>query len=474
VTASPESGFFEQPVRVALATAAAGAVIRYTLDGSIPTQRSAAYRVPLLVDRPLVLRFRSFTHGAPPGPTTTRTYVVGRDFRLPTVSMAIDPVLLWNKYSGIYANPEKRGRKWRRPAHVEYFADRSAPPIRFPAEVNIHGNWSRLVEPKKSFQLTYQPAELSGGSVGRVLVAGSEQTRRAVILRACAMDLGYRLGEELFRAVYAEAGGFVSPALRVMLLLNGEAWGVYNLHQKIDRTYLQDRFGPGEYEMISQEREARPVVGGGELWNELLRFFVAADFRDDRSLREAERRIDLDNFTRHQLFNIYAANLDWPHNNDYAFRRIDGADPRWRWISWDADATFHAERGLEHNTLAWATRDRLRHDLSYAGRMSDAEEFLRSTLILRKLLENPGYRREFIARLDALMDTVFRPDALRARFDRIVAELEPVLGVDWQRWPKSREEFAEGVESVREFIAKRPAIVRRQLVDFAPLRDRAA
>lgn len=55
-------------MEVELATATAGAEIRYTLDGSEPDESSALYAGPLCIDRSLTLRARGFKEGAAPSP----------------------------------------------------------------------------------------------------------------------------------------------------------------------------------------------------------------------------------------------------------------------------------------------------------------------------------------------------------------------------------------------------------------------
>jgi hypothetical protein len=114
---------------------------------------------------------------------------------------------------------------------------------------------------------------------------------------------------------------------------------------------------------------------------------------------------------------------------------------------------------LEHNTLIWATRDELRHDLSYGGTKSDAEEFLTSTLIARSLLKNQRYQERFVSRFCELMNSELAPARMGARFDRLLEQLTPHLAVDRARWPGSKEAYVEGVQGVRRFIAERPSIV---------------
>ena len=62
---------FTEPLAVALATTTSGAEIRYTLDGSEPTETSARYAAPVPVDRSLTLKAKGFKLGAAPSRTLT-------------------------------------------------------------------------------------------------------------------------------------------------------------------------------------------------------------------------------------------------------------------------------------------------------------------------------------------------------------------------------------------------------------------
>ncbi len=60
---TPNGGFFPNPVVVTMTTATAGAEIRYTLDGKLPTPSSALYMKPLTVGGPLTVSARAYKEG---------------------------------------------------------------------------------------------------------------------------------------------------------------------------------------------------------------------------------------------------------------------------------------------------------------------------------------------------------------------------------------------------------------------------
>ncbi len=95
---------FTEPIAVALATTTAGAEIRYTLDGSEPTEASALYAAPVPVDRSLTLKAKGFKPGAAPSRTLTLE-AEKAVFRkgIPAGDIATRPGVAYNYYEGVFS-----------------------------------------------------------------------------------------------------------------------------------------------------------------------------------------------------------------------------------------------------------------------------------------------------------------------------------------------------------------------------------
>ena len=72
---SRPSGTFMEPFSDELSNRSTGAVIRYTLDGSLPTNHSPAYGAPLQITNSSRLRARAYQAGLFPGPPHSETYL---------------------------------------------------------------------------------------------------------------------------------------------------------------------------------------------------------------------------------------------------------------------------------------------------------------------------------------------------------------------------------------------------------------
>jgi hypothetical protein len=82
VVASVERGFFSSAQNVTLSTGTPSAVIRYSFDGSTPTESSvtsATYTGPIPINKTTTLRYRAFKTGADPSDVGTQTYIFPAD-----------------------------------------------------------------------------------------------------------------------------------------------------------------------------------------------------------------------------------------------------------------------------------------------------------------------------------------------------------------------------------------------------------
>ncbi|WP_279004335.1 GH92 family glycosyl hydrolase [Alistipes finegoldii] len=95
---------FTEPLAVALATTTSGAEIRYTLDGSEPTETSALYAAPVPVDRSLTLKAKGFKPGAAPSRTLTLE-AEKAVFRkgAPAGETATRPGVAYSYYEGVFS-----------------------------------------------------------------------------------------------------------------------------------------------------------------------------------------------------------------------------------------------------------------------------------------------------------------------------------------------------------------------------------
>ena len=101
---TPHGGAFPEPVQVEISGQAAGAEIRYTLDGSSPTSNSPEYTGPITISDSATLMARAYKQGMPPSPASEAEFSVD-----PDIIPLADPG--WRTFDSPGANPPQS--KWQ-------------------------------------------------------------------------------------------------------------------------------------------------------------------------------------------------------------------------------------------------------------------------------------------------------------------------------------------------------------------------
>ena len=425
VEVTPGSGRFAGPATVQLYTPVPGSLLYYTLDGADPTVDGQEYTAPLAVTETTVLRAVALDEGAPVSAVTTATYLVGEPSGLPVLSLVTDPAHLWDEATGIYANPEKRGQRWERPVTVAWLSPEGEPDFSVGAGLRIHGYTSRRL-PKKSFRLyfrgEYGPRELAYPLFG--MEPG--QTYDRLVLRAgyndqwsctgCSGGEPVYVRDQLVRNLHGAMGQVVPQGRWVVVYLNGAYWGLYNLTERIDDAFLATHFDTSEWYAISATGEITP--GSAHRWYLVADWLIGADLRAAAQYEQAVKQLDIENFTGYFLLNVRAQNRDWPRWNRIVARPRGGPDTRWRFIVWDAEATFERDENTFERVVVGGTR---------LGQ------------VLASLLQNAQYRAYFIAQIKRHLAGALDTESVRARLAALAAELRPEMAAEAARWLPNQE-----------------------------------
>ncbi|MFQ5638143.1 MAG: DNRLRE domain-containing protein [bacterium] len=472
---SPGSGFFNNSVRVSLSSNVGGA-IHYTLDGSPVNVSSRRYSGPLTLSSTRVLRARVFKGGTAQSEDVSRIYLIDYEGHLPVLSLATEGKNLYGT-KGIFDHPKKRGRAWEREVSVN-FLELDGSGFQINSGVRVHGQHSRGRTadeyPKKSMRLyfrsDYGESKLRYRMFKQKKIASFD---RLLIHSGGSFDQFFENNkwtltrEPLNHELLHEQGGAVSVSRPVLVYINGDVWGIYQIRERIDEDYIRTNFGIADVDLIDWHHKAVPDVSAGDLkeWNQTYNFFQTNNLRSNSKYEEAKRRIDIDNFIDYHIIEIYVGNKDWPHNNNFFFRERSPTG-KWRWILWDSESSY---RNPNIKLLEWATRDRPRNDIS----SSDSERQLFGTLFLRKLIENEDFKERFVNRFADLLNTTLSPDHIRQVFDRMTAVIEPDIPIEAKRWNSSVSEWYAGIQQVHAFIKDRSRIQRNQLRSFFRLSGEA-
>jgi hypothetical protein len=500
---SHPAGFYTNDFELRL-EAPAGAEVRYTLDGAEPDAGSPLYlaplairsrtgtpndlsRIPTVPGGPVpagevfkgwVVRARTFKDGARASPAVTRTFWVtprGRDrYSLPVVSLATARSNFFAPDIGIYipglaagGNYSQRGPEWERPVHVEFHETNGAVAFAQDGDVKIHGNTSQGF-PIKGLDLDGTGGRGRQPFRHRIFPDRARTEFEHVLLRPTGHDQQRAfMRDEMMQSLAAETGAESQAARACVVFLNGEYWGLHYLKEKEDAEFV-GYYGDVPLDRLDYlEGYAAAKAGDTAHYEALLAFLAGNELGEPDAFAEVSTRLDVPNYIDYKVCEVFFYRWDIGNHRLWRPRTPEG---RWRWLQFDNDVGwggFWAESpAWEFNMLrAVLTPDGVLH-----GHNNET-----TTYLLRRLVANPGFRRDFINRFCDLLNTTFTPAHTLARIEAFAAILEPEMAEHTRRWraPASLGEWQTQVRALREYAERRPAFARLHLQQQFNLRDPA-
>ncbi|MBM4002117.1 MAG: hypothetical protein FJ295_02355 [Planctomycetes bacterium] len=309
VQASVPAGFYNDAIAVTLSSADAGSEIRYTLDGSAPSQsHGQVYSSPVSIDSTTVLRAAAFrtdyitlpgitrtylyledvihqsANGAPPpgwpsnwgnntvdyGMDPDRLQAEGADrvkqalLALPTLTISTDLENLFDPARGIYANAYGSGRGWERPAAFELLNPDGSPGFQVNAGLRIRGGYSRSGNnPKHAFRLFFR-GEYGNASLDYPLFGTEGVSSFKKIDLRTAQNYSWSFGgdpsntmleDNFARETQRDLGQPYTRSRWYHLYLNGQYWGLFQTQERAEAEFAASYFGgsAANYDVVKAE-----------------------------------------------------------------------------------------------------------------------------------------------------------------------------------------------------------------------------
>lgn len=342
--------------------------------------------------------------------------------------------------SGNYNN---RGKKWLRDAFIYMVSNDGETIINREGYIGISGETS------------------SSYSVKSLKVAFYDEGKRDEVLklRSGSQDqFSGNIRSSLINRLIAESGydGGTSTE-RVVVFLNGEFYGIFDLQDDYSRVNLANRFG------ISNEKAIRIFKGSERMALEENGFW--ASIWDDLDTLEKrvslERKVDMESFLIYYAIQILVNNTDWPMNNYMAWKYkgdIVGTnkytDGRLRFLLRDTDLTYFTD-----NNIDWF--DGCKGDIF---KQIMEGEYRGTESVFPKVMESEYYRNRFIEILRELINGPFRTENVLKIIDEEAAKIDHQVEL-WST-PEEYEEWEHWIEVLRGAAASREQEVRDDVFKY--------
>ena len=494
---SVKSGFFNKSFELEM-TATEGADIRYTTDGSEPSEKSELYTHPITISESTdknpnatIIRARTFGAYENVSDITTEVYFVGPGvesrFRDIVISIVGDPAGLTGAARGIFSNRNynNRGREWERAVSIKMWNADGELVLDQDGGVRVYGAYSRQYAVKsmkifsrKSYDSEHPDFETDIFQTPTADGKDVIDVYDKLVIRSGGNDFQFAfMRDELNQLLLAEAGypdyENVVPAI---CYLNGKYYGYFWLHESYCDDYFKEKYGKkeggrGEFIVIEGSETEKKTDDddeeqnkAAELYNEMYASYCDADLTDDNIYANLRKLIDVENYLDYYAANLIVNNKDWPNNNYKCYRYFASSgeeygegvyDGRWRYLPHDMDYSYsiygQPEVMPEYDMLEVLLR----------------KNDERSAPLFASLMKRQDCKEYFKDKVKHLLETTFSEESITALLNKIMDErayemdyyfayLSDFSKRDRSVWANPFA-FASFVDQIRDYIHRRPA-----------------
>ena len=454
-----------------------GTTATYTTDGNTPTENSNKVTGPIQITKTTALRVRAFTNGLFGSDTASASYIINtgastvedHKIDLPVVSIVTDPANLWDPETGIYVvgrlvagqSPDEDEnayvlangmnanyavdsnfwKQWERPVHFDIIQADGTSEYSADGIIRIFGAFSRNKE-QKGLALVARPG-YGGSMFQHAFFENRPFTEyKSVVLRSSAQDATYsRIRDIVVTSLLGDhdlgltgtSRIYVQAYRQLVVFINGEYWGVYNLREKISKTFISQHYGIANPDtidiLVGKGNELCVVAGNG--WKDYTAMVEWADSHDLSQQSNYDyicSLMDVENYAAYCAAEIVVGNTD---TGNIKYWRSPELDNKWRWLFYDfCWAMNRNDNSSETSTTGY------RRDFFTKYFHPDGHGASRSTptTLSRALLKNSSFRAMFLEKVAIMLNEVYTPEKILARVDECQNAIMEEMKYDVDKW----------------------------------------
>lgn len=451
---SHQSGFYAEGFDLSI-EAPEGCTVYFTLDGSVPTEKSYVYNKPIAVydkssepnvfrsiqrvvpkwksytpnkkkvDKAFIIRAVAVSKDGAAGEPVTATYFVNLDDYkdLTVFSVVVDPDEMWGvngigvtgieydlwyeggqKGTAPTTNFRKHGRDFEIPGAISYFSGdvffEQAVGVRINGGSNRDGALKRLA--------LHARTQYSGTEYFAKTLIGDVPSQAVVFRDEISNVINQRLMLDRYVAVQR-----TTP---VTMFLNGEFWYNTELIEKYDSNYFYQHYGVDPDNLIvCKKDELQEGLPTDKTYQQQIHSFVK---NNDMSKQENYDRfcqlVDVQSYIDFIIANLYCDNMDFDDYKNVVVWKARTAtdngynDGRWRFALYDMDAIAwndHDKFGL----ATQAEKNPFQLKFRFVGALKDQ-------VVYSNLIKNAQFRQQFALTFMDLVNTVYDYEHVAGEF----------------------------------------------------------
>lgn len=473
VAFSLAGGFYSGPQMVSLSCPDPTAAIRYTTDGTQPTNTSAAYTgTPISVAATTLLRARAFPASPNYLPSfgEHHTYFINE-----TISPNFNVISVGGNYNSFFygwaGDIYNTIEFWDKGHNLKFKQEgRSSP----------HGNDSWSYCQQKGFRY-YAEDELGvAGSMDHQFFQNTPRdTYKVIIIKAAGSDNypGYNTRACHIRDAFSQtlAGDYnlefdYRRYDATVLFVNGQYWGIYEIRDHVDNDYTEYYYGQkkGKVDILKYWGGMDLEDGSDTGYVNLYNYIMANPMTVPANYDHVKQFLNVKSFAQYFIFNTFLVNSDMLNWNTMWWRGRAGAGVKWKFALWDQDNVL--DLGENFTGLGTTTAENSPCNLftKFLGNPN-----IMHTDMLVRLLQNPEFAQLYNDQWIELLNGPLNCDVALAHLDSLIANIQPEMSKQIARWGGSMAQWQANVAHMRQQLEHRCLVLSQKLdscMDFNPQR----
>ena len=432
--------------------------------------------------------------------TTTQTYFINESVSMPVVALTVNHHDMFDSTDGLYAtgnltgggfgggmwdiggggnitdnsNPKctepcKAANFWKDtelPVHVEYFEKGSSTTEKtweIDAGISIIGNWSRY-KPKKSVAI-----KMDNDTYGDKVIKYSLFKTRPEAKKFKSFNLrnnGNRfwtdyVGDAMMTSLMEGTEVDYQRSRQVVVFYNGEYFGIHDMRERLNRHFVETNYGIDSksinmIKIAGTSYEASGTNGASTSdYQQLVNSISSANFAGENNAQyeQIKSKLNVNSFAQYMFAEMYYHNGDWPNNN---IRAWGGNSYPFKFVAFDTDHGFGFTPGISgfdvqnQNMFDWVLGSKSSNQGGNGGMWGGFGGFGGGSSVdsrapggmLKKLLENPDFKRMFINNACILLNSYLTYEKVQSTVQSMMATMpSSEQQRDEKRWPRNQSNF---------------------------------
>jgi hypothetical protein len=415
--------------------------------------------------------------------------------------------------------PCKQANFWKDdelPVHVEYFEKGSSSTEKtweIDAGISIIGNYSRY-KPKKSVAI-----KMDNDYYGDKVLKYSFFKTRPEAKKIKSFNLrnnGNRFwtdyfGDPMLVSLMEGTDVDYQRSLQVVVFYNGEYFGIHDLRERLNRSFVETNYGIDSKSINVVKNCANGDQGCVNGWapsgtngasssefSQLTNTITSGNFagENNQSYAQIKEKMNVSSFAQYMVAEMYIHNGDWPNNNIRAWGSPQNGHP-FKFMIFDVDHGYGFTPGImgfdteSQNMFQWvlgsATMNQggqqqpggqqpggMGMGMGMGGWSTGGNTTIGN--MLKKLLENPDFKRLFINQGCILLNDYLTYEKVQKAVQNQLNMLpSSEQSRDQQRWPRNQAKYnwsPSGADILR-FAQNRTQTFRQEMANYFGLSGEA-